>query len=107
LGRSFCFSPFFVNLSPYNVIKDKKQKIVITLKIQLVMGKLSKILVTIGVVFLFFVIFGVIAGTMSAAGRTPGIFGLIVMGALYGALKAIWKKPKKEDGNDNSSILQK
>ena len=71
------------------------------------MNKLSKILVTIIVVFLFFIVFGAIAGVMSEAGRTPGILGLIVFGALIGALRAIWKKPKNEDNNDNSSILQK
>ena len=72
-----------------------------------VMGQLSKILVTVGVVFLFFIIFGAIAGSMSDAGRTPGILGLIVFGALIGALRAIWKKPKNDDNNDNTSILQK
>ena len=39
------------------------------------MSQLSKILVTIGVVVLFVIIFGAIAGSMSDAGRTPGIFG--------------------------------
>lgn len=71
------------------------------------MSQLSKILVTIGVVFLFIIIFGAIAGFMSAAGRTPGILGLIVFGAMIGALRAIWKKPKNEDNNDNTSVLQK
>lgn len=72
------------------------------------MSKLAKILVTIGVVFLFFIVFAVIAGVMSDAGRTPGILGLIVFGALIGALRAIWKKPKSEDDkDDNTSVLQK
>ena len=71
------------------------------------MSKLSKILVTIGVVFLFFIIFGVIAVAASDAGRTPGILGLIVFGALIGALRAIWKKPKGGGKDDDSSILQK
>lgn len=72
-----------------------------------VMSQLSRILVTFGVVFLFFIIFGAIAGSMSDAGRTPGILGLIVFGALIGALRAIWKKPKNDDNNDDTSILQK
>ena len=72
-----------------------------------VMSQLSRILVTVGVVFLFFFIFGAIAGSMSDAGRTPGILGLIVFGALIGALRAIWKKPKNDDNNDDTSILQK
>lgn len=73
----------------------------------IVMSQLSKILVTVCVVFLFIVIFGAIAGAMSDAGRTPGILGLIVFGALIGALRAIWKKPKNENNNDNTSVLQK
>lgn len=72
-----------------------------------IMSQLSKILVTIGIVFLFIVIFGAIAGSMSDAGRTPGILGLIIFGALIGALRAIWKKPKNENNNDNTSVLQK
>ena len=71
------------------------------------MSQLSKVLVTIGVVVLFIVVYGAIIGAMSDAGRTPGILGLIVFGALIGALKSIWKKPKNEDSNDNTSVLQK
>lgn len=71
------------------------------------MSQLSKVLVTIGVVFLFIIIFGAIGGAASDAGRTPGILGLIVLAALIGALRAIWKKSKNEENNDNTSILQK
>lgn len=71
------------------------------------MSQLSKILVTIGVVVLFVIIFGAIAGSMSDAGRTPGILGLIVFGALIGSLRAIWKKHKNEENKDNTSVLQK
>ena len=73
----------------------------------IIMGKSAKILVTIGCVFLFFIVYGAIVGTMKDAGRTPGILGLIVFGALIGALRAIWKKPKNEDQKNNNSILQK
>jgi hypothetical protein len=71
------------------------------------MSKLSKVIVTIGVVFIFIIIFGVIVGSTSDAGQTPGILGLIALGALIGALRAIWKKPKNEDDNDNNAVLQK
>ena len=71
------------------------------------MNKSSQILVTVGVVFLFFIIFGAIAGAMSDAGRTPGFLGLIAFGGLIGALKAIWKDSNKEDSDNNNSILQK
>ena len=73
----------------------------------IIMGKSVKILVTVGVVFLFFIVYGAIVGIMKDAGRTPGILGLIVFGALIGALRAIWKKPKNEEHNNNNSILQK
>ena len=49
------------------------------------MSQLSKILVTVGVVFLFIIVFGAIAAATSGAGQTPGVFGLIAMGALIGA----------------------
>ena len=71
------------------------------------MNKFSKILVTVVVVFLFFLIYGAIAGAMSDAGKTPGVLGLIAFGGLIGALKAIWKKSEKEDEDSNNSILQK
>lgn len=55
------------------------------------MSQLSKILVTVGVVFLFIIVFGAIADAISDAGQTPGVFGLIALCALIGALRAIWK----------------
>lgn len=73
----------------------------------IVMNKSIKILVTVVTVFLFFIVFGAIAGAMRDSGRTPGILGLIAFGALIGALRAIWKKPQKEDDNNSNSILQK
>lgn len=65
-----------------------------------------RVVVTVGVVFLFFIIFGIIVGIRGGSGHsTPGFFGLIVFAALVGALRAIWKgKGKKKE--DNSSILQ-
>lgn len=75
------------------------------------MSKLAKILVTVGVVFLFLIINTVIVGVRSEAGyKTPGFFAVILFVGMIGALKAIWKKPKNENDNkdnDNTSILQK
>lgn len=73
------------------------------------MGKTVKILVTLGVIIVFFLIFSAIIGTSN--NETPGFLGLIFFAGLIGALTAIWKKPKKSDNNDdgtnNNSILQK
>ena len=72
------------------------------------MNKLSKMLVTIGVFFVFIILFGAIVGSRSDSGQsTPGILGLIVFAALVGALRAIWKTPKDKNDNDQNSILQK
>lgn len=78
------------------------------------MNKSSKILVTIGVVILFFLVFGGISAIRTHEGnKTPGFLGIIVFFAFIGALKAIWKKPKdkdknsEEDENGNDSMLQK
>jgi len=71
------------------------------------MNKVSKILVTIGIVFIFFILFGAIVGIRGEAGhRTPGIWGLAVFAGMVGALKTVWKKPKKEENENNNSILQ-
>ena len=75
------------------------------------MEKSTKIIVTIGVVFVFLILSAVITGVRTDSGHsTPGILGLIVFIGLIGALKAIWKKDKNaNNGNDdkNDSILQK
>ena len=72
------------------------------------MSKVSKILVTLGVVFVFFILFAGVVGIRGGAGhRTPGFLGLIVFAGMVGALKAIWKKSKTEEEGNNNSILQK
>lgn len=70
------------------------------------MSTFVKVVMTFGVLFLFFIIFGAIVGIRGGSGHsTPGFLGLIVFAALVGALRAIWKgKGKKKE--DNSSILQ-
>lgn len=72
------------------------------------MGKTVKILVTLGVIIVFSLIFSAIIGTSN--NETPGFLGLIFFAGLIGALTAIWKKPKKsnnDDGTNDNSILQK
>ena len=78
------------------------------------MNNFSKVIITVvGVLvllFIFFFLFAAVVGVRSDAGqKTPGIFGLILFGALFGALRAIWKKSSKdEDKSDHdSSVLQK
>jgi len=69
------------------------------------MSNLAKILVTIGVVLLFLIVYGALVGAMSDAGHTPGVLGVIIMAAFIGALWGIWKGGKKND--NNNSIMQK
>ena len=67
-----------------------------------------KILVTIGAVFLYIIIATPIIAAMKESGQSSGFVGLILLVALIGAIRAIWKKPKNEENNnDNSSVLQK
>lgn len=69
------------------------------------MSKLSKIIVTILVVVVFLALFAVIGGMSHDAGsKTPGILGLVVLAGAIGAIRAIWKK---ENNNNDNSILQK
>ncbi|MCI6169778.1 MAG: hypothetical protein MR678_07575 [Muribaculaceae bacterium] len=73
------------------------------------MNKISKILVTTGVIIIFIIVTAFITALMGHEGHHgPGILGLIAMGALIGALKAIWKKPsqKEKDDNNHNPILQ-
>lgn len=74
------------------------------------MSQLSKIIVTIVAIIIFFLLSAAVTGMRSEAGHsTPGILGVILLVGLIGALRAIWKKPKDEDKKDdnNSSVLQK
>ena len=77
------------------------------------MSKLSKILVTLLVIVVFIFLFAAVGEMSRQAGmRGPGILGLIVFGGMIGAMRAIWKKNKpNEDNNDSknneSGMLQK
>ena len=74
------------------------------------MSKLTKILITIGAIFLYILIATPILAAMKESGHSSGFIGIILMAALIGGLRAIWKNPKKDEGNnedDNSSVLQK
>ena len=76
------------------------------------MSKFAKILVTIGVIILWFLLSVINTEMRKVSGHsTPGIFGMILLLGVIGAVRAIWKRGKNdnekdEDGND-SSILQK
>lgn len=72
------------------------------------MSKFAKILVTIGVVFLFFIIAIPITAGMSNSGSSPTFINLILLMGVIGGIKAIWKSENKDDNNDNdTSVLQK
>ena len=71
------------------------------------MDKSSKIVLTIVIVIVAFILFSVIVGVRTDSGhKTPGIFALILLAATYGSLRALWKKDKGGKDNNNSSILQ-
>ena len=54
------------------------------------MNNFSKVIITVVAVLIFFFLFAAVVGVRSDAGqKTPGIFGLILFGALFGALRAI------------------
>ncbi len=73
------------------------------------MNKLAKIIVTIVVLLVFFLLFGAVVGSRSATGQhTPGLLSLILFAAVVFSIRAIWKSGK-DNNNDkgNGSILQK
>ncbi|MBQ9254061.1 MAG: hypothetical protein IJ180_04710 [Bacteroidales bacterium] len=56
------------------------------------MKKTSKILVTIGVIILWIVLFAIVVGLRDSNGHsTPGIFGTILFIAMIAGIRAIWK----------------
>ena len=72
------------------------------------MSKLAKILVTVVVLFLFFLLFAAVVGSRTDSGQnTPGIFGLILFAGVIGAIRAIWKKDSENNNDSDNSTLQK
>jgi len=69
------------------------------------MNKLGKILVTVGAVFVFIILYVAIYAAYDE--KMPGIIGLILLAGLIGALTAIWKKKSEDSSNNGSSLLQK
>jgi len=74
------------------------------------MNTSAKVLATIGAIFIYLVVATIIIAAMKEAGSSTGFVGLILLVALIGAIKAIWKKPEQDIGknkkNNNTSILQ-
>lgn len=71
------------------------------------MSKLAKLLVTVGVVFLFFIITIPITAGIKSSGSSPTFINLILLMGLIGGIKAIWKSEKKDDNDNDTPVLQK
>lgn len=76
------------------------------------MSKSVKILVTLGAIFLYIIISVPILAALKSSGGSISFVGLVLLAALIGGLRAIWRKPESSDEvsnikDDNSSILQK
>lgn len=68
------------------------------------MQKTTKVIVTIVIIVVWLVLSAVNTGIRSDAGySTPGIIGIILLVAMIGAIRAVWKK----DNDDNNGALQK
>ncbi|MBO5427568.1 MAG: hypothetical protein J5996_03975 [Prevotella sp.] len=72
------------------------------------MSKLAKILVTIGIIFIFFMCFSIVVGTAGTSGqKTPGFLGLILFAAVIGAIRLVWKNDKNNENDNKGGMLQK
>lgn len=71
----------------------------------------AKVLVTLGVIFLFFIIAIPITAGIKSSGGSSTFITLILFVGLIGAIKSIWSKPKqgqeRNGKDDDTSILQK
>lgn len=65
------------------------------------MSKISKVIVSVIVIIVFIILTVIVHIVREEAGyHTPGIMGLIVFGAMVGALSAVWRKKKDNKGDD-------
>ena len=70
------------------------------------MSNISKILVTIGIIFGFLFLFGLLTASRGSNGNsTPVIFGIILFVGMIAGIKAVWKKEK--DDTDNHQLDKK
>lgn len=58
------------------------------------MNRSSKILATIGIVFIFMLLNAALQAGSGPGGRNTGGIGIILMFGLIAGLRAVWKKPK-------------
>ena len=71
------------------------------------MSKLSKIIVTILIVVVFFVLHAIVFGLRQSQGaRTSGVLGLILFGGMIYAIRVIWKKTSPEAKTESNSATQ-
>jgi hypothetical protein len=68
------------------------------------MSKTSKILATIGVIFLFMILSGALQAGSGPGGRNTGIFGLILLFGVIAGVRAIWKSSDDDNNADNTSL---
>lgn len=71
------------------------------------MSKMAKIIVTIGAIIIYIIVATVIVASIKESGGSSSFISLILLVALIGAIRAIWKKPKDDDANRDNSVLQK
>jgi hypothetical protein len=68
------------------------------------MSKTSKILATIGVIFLFMILSGALQAGSGPGGRNPGIIGIVFMVGLIAGIRAIWKSPTSTKNAENTDL---
>ena len=72
------------------------------------MSKLSKIVVTAGIVIVFLFVFGLFTATRNENGNsTPGIIGLILGFGAFAGIKAVWKNKQVKDTKIDNHQLDK
>lgn len=68
------------------------------------MTRSSRILATIGIVFVFMIFNAGLQAGSGPGGRNTGVIGIILMFGLIAGIRAIWKNPKSSNSAENTDL---
>jgi hypothetical protein len=64
------------------------------------MTRSSKILATVGIVFVFMIFNAMMQAGAGPGGRNTGVIGIILMFGLIAGIRAVWKQPTEKNAEN-------